>query len=155
MQLKCNIKMKEVIDNTFDSVKKHFIKYLEANGHRKTPERNTILKEIYAFNGHFDIDSLYSKMKKSRYAVSRATIYNTIDLLQKCNLVTKHTFSDSSAIYEKSFHFRQHDHVLIIDSSEIIEFCDPRIEEIKQSIENLFNINIIEHSLVFYAKKKK
>ncbi|MEI6694537.1 MAG: transcriptional repressor [Bacteroidota bacterium] len=146
--------MKKVIDSTFDLVKKHFINYLEENKHRKTPERNTILKEIYAFNGHFDIETLYVKMRKSRYAVSRATLYNTMELLINCNLVTKHSFNETSAIYEKSFHFKQHDHVLITDSNEILEFCDPRIEEIKKSVENLYNVNVIEHSLVFYAKKK-
>ena len=154
MQSNNNTIMKEVIDKTFESVKKHFIKYLEVNRHRKTPERYTILKEIYSFNGHFDIDSLYIKMRKSRYTVSRATLYNTMELLLKCNLVTKHTFSETSAIYEKSFHFKQHDHVLVIDSNEIIEFCDPRIEEIKKSIEDMFNVNVMEHSLIFYAKKK-
>ena len=126
--------MKKVIDSTFDLVKKHFINYLEENKHRKTPERNTILKEIYAFNGHFDIETLYVKMRKSRYAVSRATLYNTMELLINCNLVTKHSFNETSAIYEKSFHFKQHDHVLITDSNEILEFCDPRIEEIKKSV---------------------
>ncbi len=147
--------MKEVIDNSFESVKKHFLRYLEANGHRKTPERNTILKEIYAFSGHFDIDSLYVKMRKSRYAVSRATLYNTMELLLDCKLVTKHTFNENSAIYEKSFDFRQHDHVLLTDSNEILEFCDPRIEEIKKSVEKLYNIEVYEHSLIFYAKKYK
>ncbi len=146
--------MKKVVDSTFELVKKHFINYLEENKHRKTPERNTILKEIYAFNGHFDIETLYVKMRKNRYAVSRATLYNTMELLINCNLVTKHSFNETSAIYEKSFNFKQHDHVLLTESNEILEFCDPRIEEIKKSIENLYNVNVIEHSLVFYAKKK-
>ncbi|MFZ4740294.1 MAG: Fur family transcriptional regulator [Bacteroidales bacterium] len=146
--------MGDKTDNTFEAVKKHFINYLVANGHRKTPERYTILKEIYTLSGHFDIDSLYVKMRKNRYAVSRATLYNTMELLLKCNLVTKHKFSETKSVYEKSFHFKQHDHVIINNSNEILEFCDPRIEEIKKSIEELFEVNVIGHSLVFYAKKK-
>jgi Fur family ferric uptake transcriptional regulator len=143
-----------VIDNTYETVRLHFIQYLEAHGHRKTPERYTILKEIYSYNGHFDIDSLYVKMRKAKYAISRATLYNTMELLLNCNLVTKHAFNENSAVYEKSFNFKQHDHILIADDNEILEFCDPRIEEIKKSIEKMFNVDIIEHSLVFYAKKK-
>ena len=89
-------------EKTREIVRQKLSQYLEAKKLRKTPERYAILDKIYATSEHFDVDLLYEMMSESEYRVSRATVYNTIDLLVDAGLVRKHQFGNHPAQYEKS-----------------------------------------------------
>ena len=136
-----------------EQAKNIFSEYLENKKHRKTPERFAILEEVYARDDHFDVEMLFKNLKETGHHVSRATVYNTLDLLLDCDLVIKHQFGNNVALYEKSLGYRQHDHVICLDTKEVLEFCDPRIQQIQTSVEEFYNLKIHNHSLTFYGTR--
>ena len=83
---------------------------------------------------------------------SRATLYNTIELLLDCNLVRKHQFSNNQAQYEKSFSNKQHDHLICTKCNKIEEFCDPRLQTIMDDVKDIFNFQVSHHSFNIYGK---
>jgi Fur family ferric uptake transcriptional regulator len=141
-----------ISEDTIKEVKRIFSVHLEEHSLRKTPERFAILEEIYRRSDHFDAEALYIHMKNQNYRVSRATVYNTLELLVACDLVKKHQFGKNLAQYEKSYGYKQHDHLICIDCGKVLEFCDPRIQEIKDKMGDILNFTVAYHSLNLYGK---
>ena len=134
------------------SVRKIFKDYLEKNSHRKTEERFNILDEIYNLKEHFDVESLFVHLKKKNFRVSRATIYNTIELLLDCELITRHQFGKNISRFEKSYAYRQHDHLICQNCEQVFEFCDPRIHQIQSTMGDILKFDITHHSLNLFGK---
>lgn len=140
----------KIID-THDEIRNIFSAHLESNSLRKTPERYAILDEIYSRNDHFDADNLFEDLKKKSLNVSRATVYNTLELLLSCDLIKKHQFGKNLAQYEKSYGYKQHDHIICVDCKKVVEFCDPRIQQIQTMMGDLLNFKITHHALNLYG----
>jgi len=125
--------------------------YLLENKLRKTPERYIVLKYIYKINTHFDIDYLYEFISKKE-KISKATIYNNLEILTKARLIKQLHFNNNKILYEKSLNKKQHDHLICINCGKIHEFCDPRINNILYGIEKTTNFQVTNHSLNIYGK---
>ncbi len=136
-------------------VRRIFSDYLKKKGLRQTPERYLIFDEVYASEDHFDADELFLRLKGRDVTVSRATVYNSLDLLIECNLVVRHQFGNKQAKYEPSFSYWQHDHLICMDCNEVFEFCDPRIQGIREMIAEIFNFEIEQHSLQMHGRCKR
>jgi Fur family ferric uptake transcriptional regulator len=136
-------------------VKKIFREYLESRQMRKTPERFAILDEIYSREGHFDIETLFNYMTGKNYRVSRATLYNTIELLIDCRLVIRHKFGRNRAQFEKTYQTGPHDHLIDMSTGKVIEFSDPGINEIIKNACRKNNFLLHHYSLYIYGHGSK
>ncbi|GAB3931376.1 Fur family transcriptional regulator [Larkinella terrae] len=129
--------------------------YLLKKGLRRSSERFAILEEVYSRDDHFDAEELYQAMHQRSFAVSRATVYNTLEVLVDCHLVRKNQFGDednTKSRFEKSLGRQQHAHLICVNCHRVMEFCDPRLQLIKNTVGNMLQFHVESHSLVFYGE---
>ena len=111
-----NNSIKETVRGTFEQ-------YLQNKGLRKTQERFAILDAIYSIEGHFTIEELLDMLTANKFHVSRATLYNTMELLTDARLVIRHKF-DNSSQYEKSYNMTTHFHRICLTCGTVAEVRD-------------------------------
>jgi len=110
-------------------------RHLRSKGNaRATPERFAILEAILQTQGHFDVEDLYFRLLSGERKVSRATVYNTLELLQECGLVTKYRFTDTHSRYEKSFGKPHHHHLVCLECGDITEFVSERLNRLQEEV---------------------
>jgi Fur family transcriptional regulator, ferric uptake regulator len=110
-------------------------KYLKASGKKRaTHERFAILDAVLESQGHFDAEGLYYRLISNGVKVSKATVYNTLDLLQECGLVSKYRFTESSSRYEKAIGRPHHHHLICLECGDIIEFVNDRLERLQDEV---------------------
>lgn len=109
--------------------------YLKKSGKlRATPERYAILDAVLQTHGHFDAETLYYRLVTNGVKVSIATVYNTLDLLQNCGLVSKYRFAEKTSRYEKAFGRPHHHHLICLNCGDIIEFVSEKLERIQDDV---------------------
>ncbi len=134
-----------------EEVRAVFSRFLTERQQRQTPERFAVLDAVYDTEGHFDADELSARLAAEEVAVSRATVYNTLDLLVDCQLVVRHQFGGKHAKYERAYSYWQHDHLLCEDCGEVLEFCDPRIQAVRDMVGEIYQFEIKRHELTLYG----
>ncbi len=109
--------------------------FLKGRRLRKTPERYAILEKVFGFDEHFKIETLREQMDKDSYHVSRATLYNTMQLFVEAGLVRKHQFENQPAQYERVIGqpIGNHHHLICRHCGKVKEVKDPEFVKILET----------------------
>lgn len=131
---------------------KKFKTFLKEGKFRITPERFEVMDYALEFEGHFGADELFIKMKSHNSSISRATVYNTLELLSECSLLSKRHFGDKIKRFESNLNRKSHDHIICENCGKIKEFTNPKIAEIIKEVGKQFGMTITNYSFNIYGK---
>ncbi len=126
---------------------------LRSSGVRLTRQRAALLNVLLAAQDHPGAEELHRRARREGVRVSLATVYRTLAVLEREGLVQRHAFEQGSARYEMA-NSSHHDHIVDLDSGEIIEFRDDRIEDLQREIATRMGYEIVHHRLELYCRKR-
>ena len=131
-----------------------FRTFLKHGKNRITPERFEVLDSALEYKGHFGADDLYIQLKNLKSKVSRATVYNTLELLAQCDLLSKRNFGDNLNRFESNYKRQTHDHLICVDCGKIVEFSDDRLNKIPQEVSAKLGFELDSYSFNIFARCK-
>jgi Fur family ferric uptake transcriptional regulator len=134
-----------------EQLREQFRQFLRTKMYRNTQERFRVLERAAEFDRHFTADELYVYMNTNGDKISRATVYSTLDLLTRCNIVVKHRFQGDSATYELAARKPNHDHLICRDCGHMIEFQESSVLALQDEIACRYGLRAISHSLQIFA----
>ena len=132
------------IDDFKDALKKEGLKFTE--------QRLQLFKFLFENKGHYECEDLIKKINRKDRKVSRATVYRTLDILVKYNFVRKIVLDDGIARYENKISTKHHDHMICIETGDIIEFCNDDIERIQDEVAMAHGYKIVKHVHQLFVK---
>lgn len=118
---------------------------LHKENRRYTQQRQEVWDEICSTNEHRDAEDIYNSLRKRQTNVSRATVYRTIDILVKNNLVRRLDLGDGRSRFENKMGIAHHDHIVCLDCRKIVEFMNEDIEEIQEQVAKEMGFEIVRH----------
>jgi len=123
-------------------------------GVKLTDQRKIIAKAMSDSQDHPNVNELYLRVSKIDSKISIATVYRTVKLFEEAGIITKHDFKGGKARYEE-VNEGHHDHLIDINSGEIIEFVDDEIEILQKKVAEKYGYDLVDHKLELYGIKKK
>ena len=126
----------------------------KVKGVRLTDQRKIIAQAMADATDHPDVDELHKRVTAVDKKISIATVYRTVKLFEEAGIVEKHDFKGGKARYEQSPD-EHHDHLIDINSGEIIEFVDKEIEKLQNDVAKKLGYKLVDHKLELYGSKIK
>ena len=126
----------------------------ESKGVKLTDQRRIIAKVMTNAVNHPDVNELYIRVSQLDSKISIATVYRTVKLFEEAGIITKHDFKGGKARYEE-VNEGHHDHLIDVNSGEIIEFVDDEIEKLQKKVAEKYGYDLVDHKLELYGIKKK
>ena len=123
-------------------------------GVRLTDQRKLVAKIMSESADHPDVDELHRRVNKLDSKISIATVYRTVKLFEEAGIVAKHDFKGNKARYEKTSE-EHHDHLIDINTGEIIEFVNEDIEKLQKQVAEKLGYKLVDHRLELYGSKNK
>jgi Fur family ferric uptake transcriptional regulator len=132
--------------------KEAFREYLAKQGLKSTRQRDLILDEFLRAGSHLSTEELYLRLRRKHPSIGYATVYRTLKLFAECGIAEERHFGDGQTRYESTSGEAHHDHLICTVCGAIIEFENPRIEQLQEEVAREHGFRIASHRLELYGK---